>query len=334
MNIYDISEKAGVSIATVSRVLNDSPHVSEKTRRRVLRVIEQSGYVPNAFARGLGLGSMRTVGLVCPDASDAYLSSALSHLEQAFRAHDYNCLLSCTGRTLDARIAGVEGLCNRHVDGIVLMGSSFVEDRDEDNAYIREAAGSMPVVLLNGSYAAEHVYCVLCDDERAMREAVQSLTGAGHRRILYLYGSANHSGRKKLTGYEAGLLSRGLPVEDKLIVHCPRDGFSLDRVREQLTALWQSGTRFDAVIASEDTLAVGVLKFARANGLRIPEDIAVIGYNNSGLCMCTEPELTSVDNRLPAICEQIVQTMLGVLEGREMPQQIMFTCEMVRRAST
>lgn len=96
----------------------------------------------------------------------------------------------------------------------------------------------------------------------------------------------------------------------------------------------QSGTRFDAVIASEDMLAVGVLKFARANGLRIPGDIAVIGYNNSGLCMCTEPELTSVDNRLPAICEQIVQTMLGVLEGREMPQQIMFTCEMVRRAST
>lgn len=335
MNIYDISERAGVSIATVSRVLNNSPHVSEKTRRKVLRVIEQSGYVPNAFARGLGLGSMKTVGLVCPDASDAYLATALSYLEHAFRSQDYDCILTCTGRTQAARIAGVENLCSRHVDGIVLMGSSFVEDRDEDNAYIREAAGSVPVVMLNGAYAAPRVYCVLCDDTRAVREAVQMLVDDGRRRILYLYRSANHSGRKKLAGYEAGLLSRQLPVDSGLIVKANTGdgGEAVQQVRDQLLALHGAGLQFDAVLTSEDFLAVGALKFARSAGLEVPRDLAVVGYNNSGLCLCTEPELTSVDNRLPAICEQITQTMMGVLEGREMPQQIMFTCEMIRRGT-
>ena len=94
------------------------------------------------------------------------------------------------------------------------------------------------------------------------------------------------------------------------------------------------GLEFDAVMTSGDLLAVGALKYARAAGKRVPEDLCVIGYDNGSLCLCTEPELTSVDNKLPNICEHIVTTMLGVLEGREMPQKTVFTGELVRRGST
>ena len=103
MNIYDISKRAGVSIATVSRVLNNSPHVSQATRDRVMKVIEDSGYVPNAFARGLGLNSMQTIGLLCPNASDPYLAQALAFLERALRSKGYDCLLTCTGKGPAAR---------------------------------------------------------------------------------------------------------------------------------------------------------------------------------------------------------------------------------------
>ena len=99
VNIYDISRHAGVSIATVSRVLNNSPHVSEETRRKVMKVIDGCGYVPNAFARGLGLNTMKTIGLLCPDAADPYLARALACLEHAFRQKHYDCLLSCTNRS-------------------------------------------------------------------------------------------------------------------------------------------------------------------------------------------------------------------------------------------
>lgn len=335
MNIYDISEKAGVSIATVSRVLNNSPHVSEATRKKVLRVIQKSNYVPNAFARGLGLGSMKTIGLLCPDASDPYLSNALSRLEKSFRSHQYDCLLVCTGDAQDERAAGIRQLVNRHVDGIVLMGSTFLEGNDHAAAYIKQASGDVPMVLLGGSYTAPGVWCVHCDDQQVTSEAVQALAAAGRRRILYLYHSRNYSGRRKLNGYKAGLESCGLPVDEMLIRYVGHDKSDVLHVRDQLMAWYRKGLQFDAVMTSEDMLGIGALKFARAAGLRVPEDLAVIGYNDSSLCLCCEPELTSIDNRLDDLCAAIVQTMLSVLNGgQETAHQQVLSGRMVYRGST
>lgn len=334
VNIYDISRHAGVSIATVSRVLNNSPHVSEETRRKVMKVIDGCGYVPNAFARGLGLNTMKTIGLLCPDAADPYLARALACLEHAFRQKHYDCLLSCTNRDLAARRQGVELLTSRHVDGMVLMGSTFIEENSEDNAYIRQAATNVPVVLLNGSFQCPNVFCVLCDDERAMKEAMNQLLDSGCKRVLYLYHSSNNSGQRKLAGCQDALAAHNLPVDEMLMRRFDADKFSIHAVRDCLMELEREGLQFDAVLASEDVLAVGAMKYAQAVGRRVPEDLSVVGYNNSNLCLCTEPELTSVDNRLPAICERIVETMLGVLEGREMPEKTVFTAEIIQRGST
>ena len=211
--LIQIADKAGVSIATVSRVLNNSPHVSDNTRKKVMAVIEGTGYVPNAFARGLGLNTMKTIGLLCPDASDPYLSQALNNLERSFRQKGYDCLLSCTDKELHARQKGVDLLKSRHVDGMVLMGSTFIEDTSQDNDYIRDAACNVPVVLLNGTFPCENVYGVLCDDQHAVTEATLSLLDSGCRRILCLYHSSNYSGRKKLAGYRDAHVQRGVPVD-------------------------------------------------------------------------------------------------------------------------
>jgi len=334
VNIYDISKKAGVSIATVSRVLNNNPHVSAKTRERVLAVINDCNYVPNAFARGLGLNTMKTIGLLCPDASDPFLARALSILERSFRSHHYDCMLCCTERTLDARQKGIELLKSKHVDGIVLMGSTFVEPREKDNAYIRDAASQVPVVLLNASYASENVYCVLCDEQRATMEATQYLLDTGRKNILYLYHSKNHNGQKKLAGYKAALESRGLPVNEALIQFCSAEKSDVPNVRDQLLALKKEGLVFDAVQTSEDVLAIGAVKFAKAAKLSVPKALSIVGHNNSAYCLYSDPEITSVDNKLQAISEQCVTTMMGVLEGREMPHKVVFTGELVKRQST
>ena len=334
MNIYDISERAGVSIATVSRVLNDSPRVSPKTREKVLQVMAECGYVPNAFARGLGLNTMKTIGLLCPNAADPYLAQALAFLERAFRAHGYDCLLACTGRDLPSRIQHLEEMQKRHVDGIVLMGSTFVENSDQDNQYIRAAAQNVPIVLLNGSLKHENVYCVLCDDLAATMEAVRFLIASGRRRILYLHHNRNDSGRRKLAGYREGLASAGIPVDEELVRFFSEDKMSVPLVRDYLLELSRSGLAFDAVLTSEDVLAVGAAKYARIVGLSIPEDLSIIGYNNSTMCLCSEPELTSVDNKLQALCSQCVSTLLGVLKQEEMPQKTVFSAELIRRGST
>lgn len=335
MNIYDISEKSGVSIATVSRVFNNNPHVSPKTREKVLAVMEACGYVPNAFARGLGLNTMKTIGLLCPNPADPYLSQALAFMERSFREYGYNCLLSCTGRALESRVQSVEEMKSRHVDGMVLMGSTFIEDREKNNEYIRNVAAIMPVVLLNGSFPCENVYCVVCDDQRATMEATQYLLSSGRKRILYLYHSRNYSGRKKLAGYKAGLESKGIAADDSLIRFFSEDKMSVMQVRDYLLELHRKGLFFDAVLSSEDVLSIGAVKYARFVNRSIPDDLSIIGYNNSAFCLCSDPELTSVDNKLKTICDQCVATMVGVLQGRrDLPQKTVFTGELIHRGST
>lgn len=334
MNIYDISEKAGVSIATVSRVLNNSARVSQKTKEKVLAVMAEYDYVPNPFARGLGLKTMRTIGLLCPNASDYYLALALSHLERMLREQGYDSMLLCTGKQLTDREKGVEWLISKHVDGIILMGSTFVENSEEGNAYLRNAAKHLPMVLLNASYAFENIYSVLCDDYHATSAATQYLIEQGCKNILYIYHNRNYSGLKKLAGYKAALKSKGLPVQDKLIHYYVENKMSIPDVREYLVALDQKGLKFDAVMTSEDVLAVGAFKYAHKAGRKVPEELSIVGYNNSSYCLCCEPELSSVDNRLEMLCDQSVSTLVKVLSDENVPQKTVFMGELVQRGST
>jgi len=334
MNIYDISEKAGVSIATVSRVLNNSDRVSQKTREKVLAVMEECGYIPNPFARGLGLNTMRTIGLLCPNASDYYLAKALSFLERMLRMQGYDSMLLCTGKELKDREKGVEWLISKHVDGIILLGSTFVEDNEDGNSYLRNASRHLPLVLLNASYAFENIYSILCDDYHATMTATQYLLENGRKNILYLYHNRNYSGLKKLAGYKAALKSKGVPVKEKLIQYYVEDKMSIPDIRDFILTLDQKGVRFDAVITSEDVLGVGAYKYAKIVGRSVPEDLPIIGYNNSSYCLCCEPELTSVDNKLEALCQQSVSTLLKVLGGESVPQKTVFMGELVLRGST
>ena len=188
MNIYDVSERAGVSIAPVSRVLNGNPNVSPKTRDRVLSVMDELGYTPNVFARGLGLGSMKTIGIMCSDSSDIYLANAIYFLERELRNFGYDSILCCTGYTLENKKNYLNLLLSKRVDALILLGSKFIESREKDNAYILNAAKTVPVMLVNGYLEGDNVYSTLCDDYTAVFSAVSSLIEEGRERYtLPLY---------------------------------------------------------------------------------------------------------------------------------------------------
>ena len=122
INIYDIAEMAGVSIATVSRVVNGSDKVSEKTRKKVMEVIEREGFTPNVFAQGLGLHTMHTVGIMVPDISDLYMSAAVAWLEESLSGHGYDCILGCSGFEQDGKRRHTEMLLSKHVDALIFVG--------------------------------------------------------------------------------------------------------------------------------------------------------------------------------------------------------------------
>lgn len=334
MTIYDISEKAGVSIATVSRVLNGSSNVSEKTKKKVLDVINRYEYTPNAFARGLGLNTMKTIGIMCADSSDLYLAKAIYYIEQKLRSNDYDSILCCTGYELESKISSMNLLITKKVDGIILVGSNFIYETESDNKYIADAATQVPVMLLNADLDAPNVYSVVSDDFTSMYEATLQMIDTGISDILYFYNSDSYSGKRKLAGYRAAMEERKLLTGGSLMQFYHGSHEDIPAMMEHLKKLNRKGIRFHGVIAADDTLALASVKYAREQGFRVPEDFSILGYNNSMLADCCEPGLTSIDNKLDTLCQHLITTLLGVLNGNEMPKKTIFSGEIVKRGTT
>ena len=217
MTIYDISKKAGVSIATVSRVLNGSESVRPATRKKVMDVIEQYDYTPNAFARGLGLHTLNTIGILCADSSDLFLAKAVYYLEQELQNSGYESLLCCTGYNLDIRKNYMNLILSKKVDGIILVGSNFIGTSEEENQYIKDVSSQVPIMLLNAAYEYPNVYSTLCDDYSSMYEATLSMAQSGISDILYLYNSKSYSGTKKLNGYRSAMSDAGIENFNKYV---------------------------------------------------------------------------------------------------------------------
>lgn len=333
MTIYDVSEKAGVSIATVSRVLNGSKNVSEKTRAKVLDTIRQCGYTPNAFARGLGLNTMNTIGIMCADSSDPYLAKAVYYIERKLRANGYDSLLCCTGYEIEDKISAMHLLLTKKVDGIILAGSNFIHEREIDNKYISDAAARIPVTLLNAALDMPNVYSIVSDDCTSMYQAGLEMVRNGVRDVLYFYNSTSYSGKKKMEGYRTAMREQGL-LSEELIQYFPGSHEDVHVMTEHLKSLKRQGLRFHGVIASDDILALAAVKFAKEMNYKIPEDFSVLGYNNSMLATCCDPELTSIDNKLETLCQHSITVLMGVLAGNEMPKKTVFSGEIIKRGTT
>lgn len=353
MNIYDIAKLSGVSIATVSRVVNGSPRVSEKTKQKVLAVIKESEYTPNVFARGLGLNSMKTIGILCPDISDQYMAEAVSHLEKRLHECGYDCILGCSGNQQEAKEHHTKLLLSKRIDTLILVGSLYAGsgENQAETDYVRAAAEQIPVFMINGYVEGENIYCSYGDDRQGAYDVTQALIRRGKKRILFLYDSQTYSARQKLEGYESALVDAGYPILGDLKfyirpfgMHPSKEPYFAENspgavqgkvhyVKEMLLA--HRMLEFDSVFACNDSLAIGTLKYARAQGLAVPEELSVAGYNNSMMAVCCEPELTSVDNRVEQLCNDAIDRMLEVLQGKTgVEQNHKVRCQIVKRCTT
>nr|WP_122012083.1 LacI family DNA-binding transcriptional regulator [Maliibacterium massiliense] len=329
MNIYDIARKAGVSIATVSRVINDSAHVREATRQKVLSVIADANYTPNAFARNLSARSSRTVGVLCTDIYDnMYYTRAIAVLEQKLHQYGLDVLLWCTGRDLEDKKKAVNMLLSRKVDGLVLVGSDFTEQKD--HSHIARAAANVPVMIINSLLELPGTYCLLCDEQAAEHGVVRALYRDGYRNIAFVYANEARSTQLKRAGYKRGIASCGLEVNPSWVLKAPNDIYrGATVIRKMLEAM----PRPCAVVASGDLLACAALKAAAALGLRVPEDVAVVGCNNSLLCTCATPSLTSIDNMADGLCTRAIDMMQQLFGGEQCPQVVTLPARLVVRES-
>lgn len=223
-------------------------------------------------------------------------------------------------------------LRSKRVDAIILAGSKFVEMRPKDNNYITEAAADgLPVMLVNGYLEGKNIYSTVCDDYASMYDATLQLIHSGHSRILYLYTSVSYSGMNKMEGYKAALKESNIPADASMIRQCSK---SIENSRDLLLKLKEEGLIFDAVLTSDDSLAVGAVKYAHLAGISIPEDLSIIGYNNSILSRCTDPEITSIDSKVEALCTTTVNTLMGVFSGANVPNRTTIASALIKRKTT
>lgn len=325
MNIYDISRKTGYSIATVSRVINGKDNVSEKAKKAILDVVEKEKYVPNAYAIGLGKGSVQTVGLLCSDVNDLYHAGAVSFLQRELRQRNYECLLSCTGHFFQNKQHAVRLMISKQVDAIVLIGSHFLQG---DCSYLLEAAQKIPIVLINGKIDGKNIYCIRIDDYSVVKQVTLGLVQRGRKRLLYLYDKKTPSALSKRQGFwDVVKKSNGHGYE---ILVSSNDIQST----EKEVHLLLNHTPINAVVASEDEMAIGALKAVIAQGKSVPKEVEIIGYNNSQFTACCRPELTSIDSRRDDLCMQAVEILFRLFDNESVPQDILLPAYLASRETT
>ena len=312
MNIYDIAKRSGVSIATVSRIMNKKGNVKKSTEDKVLAVMKELGYTPNAFARALGLNTLKTVAVVCSDVSDIFYAKAVSVIESELREKGYDSTLYCTGLDLEDKKRAMQALLSKKADAVILVGSVFQER--QDNSHIEDVAKNIPVVIINGEFEFENTYAIYCAEAKAVEDVVDVLVKKGRKNLLYVFDIDSFSGDKKRNGFIDGLRNNGLRYSKKRIIQSDRD---LECYKKAVFSAIDSGIEFDAVVTSEDVVAVGVIKALCDRGIRVPEDVAVVGCNNSIIAECMSPAITSIDNKVEVLCVDTVRTLLDVFAGKD-----------------
>lgn len=329
--IYDISQVAGVSIATVSRVINNSGNVSEKTKKKVIDVINQMDYAPNIFARGLGTGSTKTIGILCADVADMYLANSVSFLERELRKKGFDTILNCTGYDLKEKIKGMRAMEQRKVDAVIMVGSHYVEASKAKNRYIVDTARRIPVMMQNGYIDGENIYCVLSDDYEEFRNATQYLIDKGARNIVFLYREETYSRNRKYNGYCDALKANGIDFDEGMIL---QSNARIQETKKDVETFFEQGKKADAILACDDELAIGALKYLQEAGVSVPDDIMLIGCNNSVLSITSAPELTSVDNLCEVLCITLVQSLMRILNDEKTANRTIISGHLVERGST
>ena len=326
--LAEVAQKVGVSEATVSRVLNGRPGVSESTRTAVLTALDVLGYERPTQLRG---ERARLIGLVLPELQNPIFPAVAEVVGGALAQRGFTPVL-CT------RTAGglsesdyVTMLLDQHVSGVVFAGGHFAEAAAPHEHYHLLRERGIPVVLFNA--AVEHLELpqVSTDDTVAVEQAYGHLASLGHERIGLVVGPEDHApSRRKLAAYREQCARHGREADEALIEHAM---FALEGGHAAATRLLRAGAT--GIICGSDPLALGAIRAVRRAGLRVPQDVSVVGFDDSAFMNCTDPPLTTVRQPIEALGRAAVTLLVNQIEGaRVAAEELLFEPELVVRGST
>lgn len=306
MDIRGIAKEAGVSISTVSRVLNGTKRVSPDVAARVREIVERYEYAPDQSARSIALGRTNTVGLVIPAVSFSFFNSIFASVDRELSAAGYQ-VLTCTIRqTEEEELRYLDLLRRKRVDGIILMHES-----SEERIIARLRSSDVPLVLATIDTPELDVPSIGIDDYAAARDATERLLALGHRAIVFINGNGcGYSETRRLAGYSDAMAAAGSAPAQEIGDYSPDSGLSVAR------RILGTTPRPTAVFAANDEMAIGIMKAAEELGLSIPEELSVLGFDDIEISRFLRPSLSTVRQDVESTGKLAVETLLECLDGR------------------
>ena len=326
-NIKDVAQRAGVSISTVSRVVNQSKPVKPKTRDRVLEAIEELSYRPNAIARSLKIKHTQSIGIMVPDIANQFYPEVVRGIEDVANMYEYTIFLCNTDLDYDKEIQYYTELEEKQVDGMIIMGNLI-----SDELARKISDSEIPVVLIGSRH--ENLPSVTIDNEKAARDAVYYLIERGHQRIGMISGKLKDPiiGKARLEGYRQALQEASIPWRSELVVEGGYRFKSGYEGARQLLMLEEVPT---AVFVASDEMAIGAMRAILEKGLTIPGDIAVMGFDNVDMSGKVFPSLTTIGQPMYEMGAIGTRLLTKYLQGEVVSAgKIVLEYELIQREST
>lgn len=333
VSIQDIARAAGVSHATVSRALHDSPLISTEVRQRIQQLAQDMGYTPNAVAQSLQGQRTNTIGIVVTSIADPFAGRVVRGIEDVAQAANISILLSASYNDPEREMAVIETFHRRRVDGVISAAAQISGRYTQRLAHIK-----MPTVLINQQAEAgeEQLHSVDVDDTAGARQAVEHLLALGHRAIGYVgAGNRPRSNRRRLAGYRDALRAAGCEPSEAWIRIAPAESryHSDDVINNQTLAPELLAAGVTAIFCYNDLIAVGALMACRELGVGVPERISVVGFDDVETAQYITPPLTTIHQPKLRLGELAMGMLLDILDGKAV-RNIVLPTELICRASS
>ncbi|MFV0344526.1 MAG: LacI family DNA-binding transcriptional regulator [Anaerocolumna sp.] len=316
ITVYDIAKEAGVSPATVSRVLTNNARVSDEKKKRILELIEKYEFEPNGLARSLSKQETKTIGMIVPDIRNPYYSTLCVECEVEAAKFGYNMILCNTMNQLEAESIHLKNLSEKHVDAIIQVGGSVDEVHPNPDyvALLNKVSKKIPIIVC-GELEGANCYRVKAEDTHGMKHLIPYLLELGHREFGLVggYDRVIPTIRKRRALKEA-LGELHIPIEDMYIV----DGdYSIEGGYEGIKKLYEGGKLPSVIIAINEFSALGILRFLQEKDISVPKDISLVAFDDTYFSEVLTPGLTSINYNLKSFSENIIETIIDVLGKKE-----------------
>jgi len=322
-----VAERAGVSVNTASRAINNKPDISKETKKRILQIAKELGYIRNAAAVALRTKKTGTIGAVIADNRNPFYAEVLNGIEEAAREKNYHIILANTQRDYQKEEEVINLLLAKRVDGLLITP---VQDRDDDIKNLIDA--NIPFVVVGRDFENIEVDAVYNDEVKGGFLATEYLIKKGHKKIASINGFLHKSPAKgRLEGYKKALKKYGIPFDDALVTVGDidvKDGY------ERTKQLLEKGLNFTAIFAYNDMMAFGAMQAIKEKGLRIPEDIGLVGYDDIPFASLISPPLTTIRLKKQDLGVESVKLLLSRINGnRKKTKKVMLGVELQIRES-